>query len=211
MPRIAYDENGNEIGEVLTPEEIKEKDSALAKAAEDLKKANEALEEAKKGGDMSEGQKARLLKEKEEAEKAKGDIEAKYKAEIDALSKKVDSVIGDTRKDALDKLSKGDPELRKKIELEMENIKAKDDSRDSIIEQVSKAATIVTGNRPQPNFMDGIINSADRGDGTGKPVGGEESENSKMMRKEVFKISDADVKSAQAFEEKTYGGKMNIA
>lgn len=209
----AYDEYGNEI-EVVTKEEMEAavkktqdelavKDAALLKATEDLKKATD-------GGDMSEGQKQRLLKEKQDAEDAKKTTEASLKIELDKLATQVKGILGDTRKEALDRLSKGDPELRKKIELEMENVKAKDDTRESILEQAAKAATIVTGAKPQPNFMDSMANGSDRGDLPAKDAKGDESENGKLMRKQVFNISDADVKKAAEFEEKTYGGKMNV-
>lgn len=195
-----FDKDGNKV-EAFTQEEFeaKKKDAIeeYAKANPDktaeLTTAQQALNEAKtkieqfeKDGGSDE-QKKRLKEGKDEAEKALSSVTEKLTKEMKDLK---DSVFGGQKNKMLEALSKGDVETRKKIELEYDSFKGEPANEVEIQERLVKATTIVTGNKPQPNFMDGSTNGNTKGahDGSGSAV---ETEASKQMRT-AFGISDAD-------------------
>ena len=203
-----FDKDGNEV-EAFTPEEletkkkealdayIKEnpsKKDEFEKLQADLKTATDKLTELESGGG-DDAQKRRLKEEKKAAEDA-------LKTGLEGIRKEMDEfknnfVTGHKTK-VLDKLSKGDPELKKKIEMEYgqysEGKKAPANEIE-VTERLTKAFTLATGNKPAPNFMDGAAGAGARGDhsnGGGKGAKGEETDNSKAMRK-AMGITDSDV------------------
>lgn len=196
-----FDENGNEI-EAFTKEEFEakkkealeeyamnnpDKSGELKTAQDELLLVQAKLKELEEMGG-SEGQKKRLKAEKEEALNKVSEIEKKLTGEMKALK---DSIFGGRKTKVLDALSKGDVELRKKIELEADGFRGDPVNEIELEQRLIKAATIVMGNKPQPNFMDGMSHGGTRGVDTQKQ--GQESENSKEMRK-VFGITDEQAK-----------------
>jgi len=196
-----FNEEGQEIDaftkeefEAKTKEALEEyainnpdKSGELKTAQDELLLAQAKLKELEEMGG-SEGQKRRLKAEKEEALGKVSEIEKKLTGEMKALK---DSIFGGRKTKVLDALSKGDVELRKKIELEADGFKGDPANEIELEQRLIKAATIVTGNKPTPNFMDGMSHGGTRGVDT--KIQDNESENSKEMRK-VFGITDEQVK-----------------
>lgn len=195
-----FDANGKEV-EAFTSEELEaknkealeeykkanpDKTGELTQAQKDLETANNKIKELETAGGSDE-QKKRLKQEKEDAEKKLGEVTDKLTKDMAALK---DSIFGSQKTKILDKLSNGDVELRKKIELEYDGFKGEASNEVEIQTRLVKAATIVTGNKPAPNFMDGMSNAGPKGthDGAGKPV---ETEEAKAQRK-ALGISDQD-------------------
>lgn len=204
-----FDKDGNEV-EAFTPEELEtKKKEALdeyiknnpSKAGEfeklqgDLKTATDKLKELEDGGGNDDAQKKRLKDEKKAAEDAlKNGLEG-FRKEMDEF--KTNYISGHKTK-VLDKLSKGDPELKKKIELaydEYSEGKKAPANEIEIMDRMTKAFTLATGNKPAPGFMDGMSNAGNRGEGNNGGSGATkepETDNSKAMRK-AFGITDKDV------------------
>lgn len=203
-----FDKDGNEV-EAFTPEEletkkkealdayIKEnpsKKDEFEKLQADLKTATDKLAEIESGGG-DDAQKKRLKDEKKAAEDALKTVTDGFRKEMDEFKS---GFINGHKTKVLDKLSKGDPELRKKIELEFDQYsegKKAPANEMEITERLTKAFTLATGNKPAPNFMDGAAGAGARGDhasGGGKGGATEETENSKAMRK-ALGITDKDV------------------
>ena len=203
-----FDKDGNEV-EAFTPDELKDKQKEavedyiknnpskkedMDKLQNDLKVTTEKLKQLEEaGGD--DAQKKRLKQAKEDAEKALADGITGIRKEMDDF--KNNFVAGHKTK-VLEKLSKGDPELRKKIEFEYDQYsegKKAPANEIEIQERLTKAFTLATGNKPTPNFMDGATGAGQRGDGHNGGAGiskEPESDNSKSMRK-AFGITDKDV------------------
>lgn len=203
MPTKLLDKDGNEV-EAFTEEELKEKQKeAIAeyvksnpdKSAE-FKKLQDDLAEATKKldeGGMNDGQKERL-------KKAKEDAEAKLAENVTTLTKEIsdlkENFVGGIKNKALDALSKKDPDVRAKIDLKYVSLMKTGDYKNDeagITQALTEAATLVTGNKPAPNFMDNISGAGIRGDNQNNKGDVQETENSKNMRT-VFGIKDADVK-----------------
>src|SRR5690606_23049032 len=111
----------------------------------------------------NEEQITRLRKERDDArtaaENGTKDVEKKFEDFKNEM-------LGDTKKEMLDKLSGGDAELRKKIELEFDNYRTGETSRAAIAERMEKAYTLATGEKPTPGPLDnGGAGGGDRGDG----------------------------------------------
>lgn len=204
-----FDKDGNEVEAFTTEEIAAQKKEAVEeyiknnpskkedfdKLTNDLKVATDKLKELEDGGGNDDAQKRRLKEAKETAERALADGMSGIRKEMDEF--KSNFVSGHKTK-VLDKLSKGDPELRKKIELEYDQYsegKKVPTNEVEVTERLTKAFTLATGNKPAPNFMDGMNNAGPRGDGTNGGSGGAkepETDNSKQMRK-AFGITDKDV------------------
>ena len=204
-----FDKDGNEV-EAFTEAEIKDREK---KAVDDYVKENPVkkeehdklkadfdaatlkLKEFEEGGGNDDAQKRRLKEAKETAEKALSEAVTGFRKEMDEFKS---SFISGHKTKVLDKLSKGDPELRKKIELEFDQYsegKKAPATEVELTERLSKAFTIATGTKPAPNFMDGMNNAGPRGDGHNGGSGNSkepETDNSKQMRK-AFGITDKDV------------------
>lgn len=196
-----YDENGNEVVAFTQEEFEAKKKEAVEEYAQnnpdksgDLKTAQDELllaqAKLKELEDMggNEGQKRRLKQEKEDASAKLIEVEKRLAGEMKALK---DSVFGGRKIKILDALSKGDVELRKKIELEADGFKGEATNEIELEQRLMKAATIVIGNKPQPNFMDGMSDGGKRG--VDIKMQGQESDNAKEMRK-VFGITDEQAK-----------------
>jgi hypothetical protein len=196
-----FDAEGKEV-EAFTAEELEsKKKEALDEyvknnpnQGDDLKKAQDALVDAQKklkdfedaGG--SDEQKKRLKQGKEDAEKALGEIRTELGKQISDLKS---SIFGGRKTKMLDALAKGDVETRKKIELEYDAFRGDPSNEVEMEQRLVKAATIVTGNKPQQNFMDGMSNGNNKGVGDNGGVNVVETEASKAQRKD-FGISDKD-------------------
>lgn len=197
-----YNEKGEEVEgytkdelEARTKESIEEfaqnnpdKSADLQKAQDELLAANAKFKELEEMGG-SEGQKKRLKAEKDEAQNKLAEVEKKLTGEMKALK---DSIFGGRKTKVLDALTKGDVELRKKIELEADSFKGEPANEIELEQRLVKAATIVMGNKPQPNFMDGMSHGGTRGVDDKRGVT-QESDNAKEMRK-VFGITDEQAK-----------------
>lgn len=204
-----FDKDGNEV-EAFTPEELKAKQKEAVdeyikenpvkqedynKLKTDLETATTKLKEFEEGGGNDDAQKKRLKDAKEAAEKALADGLTGIRKEMDDF--KNNFITGHKTK-VLDKLSKGDPELKKKIELEYDQYsegKKAPANEIEVTERLTKAFTLATGNKPAPNFMDGAAGAGTRGDGKNGGSGDTkepESENAKAQRK-ALGITDADV------------------
>lgn len=200
-----FDKDGNEV-EAFTPEELEaKKKEALdnyikenpvkkdeyEKLKTDLDAAQTKLKEFEAGGG-DDAQKKRLKEAAENAKKALEEGMSGIRKEMDDFKS---SFISGYKEKVLAKLSKGDPELRKKIELEYDQYnegKKAPANEQELTERLVKATTIATGTKPAPNFMDGMNNAAPRGDGKNGGSGETkepETENSKAMRK-AFGITD---------------------
>lgn len=204
-----FDKDGNEV-EAFTKDEIEthkkeaveeyiknnpSKKEDVDKLTADLNTANQKIKEFEEGGGNDDAQKKRLKQAKEDAEKALSDGIAGIRKEMDDFKS---SFITGHKTKVLEKLSKGDPELKKKIELEFDQYsegKKAPSNEIELTERLTKAFTIATGKAPAPNFMDGMNNGGTRGEGNNGGSGASkepESDNSKAMRKQ-FGISDKDV------------------
>lgn len=211
-----FDKDGNEV-DAFTNEELEAKNKEavdtyikenpskkdeLDKLTGDLKTATEKIAEFEKGGGGEGGeggegddeQKKRLKQAKVDAENA---LAEGLKEVKDEMIKFKEGFVSGHKTKILDKLANGDPELLKKIELEYDDYsegKSAPANETEMQERLTKAFTIATGLPPAPNFMDGMANSAPRGEGDNGGAGETkepETENSKNMRK-VFDISDKD-------------------
>jgi hypothetical protein len=196
------DKDGKEV-EAYTVEEFEaKKKEALDEYVKnnpdksgELTAAQQALAEAQKkiqdlegsGGD--DAQKKRLKTERDDALKAVKDIETKLMNDMKALK---DSVFGSKKTKILDALSGGDVEKRKKIEFEFDGFKGDVTNEVELEQRLVKAATLVNGTKPAPDFMNNMGDASKRGNGDhgGAKV---ESEESKAQRK-AFGITDDMVK-----------------
>lgn len=209
-----FDEQGNEV-EAFTEEELKtknqeaidayikenpDKSDELTKANGDLEEATKKIKEFEEAGGGDEGQKKRLLEEKKKAEGTLEEVVKNFTKQITDLK---EGFVSGAKEKIITKLSGGDEELRKKIELEYDGYSEGKDAPANDVEvqdRLTKAFTLATGAAPEPNFMDGMVNAGSKGNKEDGGAGGskeEENQNSKNIRK-VLDISDDDVKE---FEE----------
>ncbi len=168
-----------------------DKSQEVNKLQSDLEEANrklKAAEDAGSDGDKS-GQVERLRQERDDAQK-------KLNTEMTDLHNKINSLIGDTKKELLDGLSKGDVELRKKIEFEFDNYRPNANSKTEIKERMEKAYQLATGNKPTQSVMDNI-NSSGRGDNNAHDTNNNQQKEATPNAKaigNVLGISDEDRK-----------------
>lgn len=199
-----FDAKSKEIAEEAgkkAVEAFKEQNPDRSKEVDDLKgnlkKAEEDLAKAIKDGGNEE-QIKRLRNERDEAERKANDGVAKIQKDLEDFKKEF---IGDTKEEILSKLSKGDAELRKKIELEFDKYNPTDNSKKGIMERMAAAYNIVTGTRPAPNFMDNLSNAGDRGHGGSGAKGDkiERTDNEVKIGK-TLGVTDADVENYEKFK-----------
>lgn len=201
MPKL-FDKDGNEV-DAFTADELKAKqEEAVAQYLKDnpdksteLTEATQKITDLEKqlaDGGMSEGQKQRLLKEKEDAEKQRDEATENLSKDIAKLK---ETVIGTPKKKALEALSKGDKEVRDKLEAKYDSLMKTGDyteDEEGVLKAMSDAATLVNGTKPAPSFLDGVVGAGVRGESRGNESAPVETENSKAQRK-VLGISDQDV------------------
>lgn len=196
-----FDENGAEV-EAFTAEELKskqeeaiaehlknnpDKSDEIEKLKADLADATEKLKES----GMSEGQKERLKKAKEDAEGKLADTVGTLTKEIADLKETFTST---TKNKVLTALSKGDTTVKEKLELKyaalMKTGEYKPDEA-GITAALTDAATLVMGSKPQPGFLDNMSGAGERGAPQARGNATPETENSKAMRA-ALGIKDAD-------------------
>jgi len=201
--------DGKEV-EVLTAEEAQAKaDEAAAKALDsyksehpdqtesvtklqsDLKKAQEDLDAASKGGNSAQVE--RLRKERDEAQKlASEGIAQLTKDFADFRNGSINEVKGTL----LNQYAGTNKDLREKIEIEFGNYKPNANTKADIEERMAKAFQLATGTKATPRMTDGIAGGGARGDGYSPTVVKEESANGAAMRK-AFGITDEQMKKGQ--------------
>jgi hypothetical protein len=164
-----------------------DKSAELTKLQADLKAAQDALAAAGEGGG-DDAQKKRLKADAQTAEAKLNEVTAKFTKELTDLKA---SIYGGRKTKVLDALAGKDVELRKKIELEYDGFKGEPANEVEIEARLIKAATIVSGTKPAPNFMDGMSSGGTKGNGSGQGSVIQETENGKAMRA-ALGISDAD-------------------
>lgn len=196
-----FDADGNEV-EAYTADELagKQKEAvdaylkdhpdqskALTEAQDKVKK----LEEDLKNAGLSDGQKKRLIEERDGAIKSVEDLTKKFTEEMSTFK---NSFFDGIKKKGFDALSQGKTDVREKLVSKFESLMKSGDypqTEEGITTAMREAATIVNGNRPAPGFLDGITSggAGDRGGGNGGEGKPAESANSAAMRK-AFGITD---------------------
>lgn len=203
-----FDVHGNEV-DAITAEELKEKNeeaiaeylknnpdktSEVNKLKADLDELNKKLEE----GGMNEGQKARLKADKDAAEAKLSEKEQAFMKEISDLK---DMFTGGIKNKALDRLSKGDKDVKEKIELRFNSLMKTGDYKNDeagITQAMTEATLLATGSKPAPGFLDNASAAGDRGDYQDPSKGTTpESDNSKSMRA-ALGIKDSDAAKYEA-------------
>lgn len=200
-----FDADGKEV-EGFTAEEFEtKKGEAIAeytksnpsKATElaDAQKKITDLEEKIKTGGGNEGQKERLKEAKEAAEAALKDLKTTFEGEIKGLKDQISGTIKAKRGQMVDAVSGKDADKKAKIDLKVDALmKTGEYTNDEagIAKAVADAATLVNGNRPSPQLLDGITGGGARGEGNHNAAA-QETEAQKQMRKNLG-ITDEDVK-----------------
>lgn len=208
MTMTVKDANGNDI-EVYTEAELKEQRDAavqehlvanpdrsdeVTKLQTELETAKKTLEEAEKGGGNSEN----LKKLREAAENKGKELETVKTELLGKIEEVARSGLNEYKGDLIEAYSRGDAELKKKIEFNIGQFKSVPKDKVAMKELVMNALKLST-DKPIESFMNGVGGAGDRGDITIAREGEvQETTNGKAMRS-VFGISDADAKK--------YGGK----
>lgn len=202
-----FDAEGKEI-EALTPEEFEAKKAEIvkeatsgfeAKNAETQKQIEDLTKKLEEAG-LSDAQKKRLKEDKEAAEVLLKQVREESDKKIDELRTQI---FGGQRTKLVNGLAKDD-ETRQKINAKVEVLMKTGEyanDEEGIRRAVTDAATIITGARPAPGFMDGISGAGDRGDGHSGKSNGVETDGSKALRK-AMGISDEEAKKFAPTEEK---------
>lgn len=177
------DAEGKEI-EVFTQEELTAKTEEIKTEATKLatetatKMAEGKIEEFKTANPDKSTEIAGLQKEIEDLKTAAGLAggEEEKTGQVARLLEKIDTltttvttlqtsqeatnqrVIGDTKGDLLKRLSGGDEELLKKIELEFDSYKPDKTSKEDIVERMATAYKIVEGKEASPSLLDNVTN-----------------------------------------------------
>lgn len=200
MPSKLFDKDGKEV-DAFTQEELDaqkkeaivehlknnpDKSAEVTKLQGDIDELTKKLEDA----GMPVGQKERLKAAKDAAE-------AKLAETVTALTKEIsdlkETFTGSIKNKAIEKLSKGDPDIKAKLELKYTSLMKTGDYKNDeagILQAMTEAATLVTGSKPVPGFMDNISGAGQRGDLQTNKNEAPESENAKTMR-QAFNIPDA--------------------
>lgn len=204
-----FDAQGNEV-EAFTPEELKtknqeaiaehlknnpDKSAEVTKLQSDLADAKKKLEDAEKGG-MNEDQKKRLKEAKEEAEGKLAETVTTLTKEISDLK---ETFTGGIKSKGLKALAGGDADKQAKIELKYASLMKTGDYKNDeagIMQALTEAATLVTGTKPAPGFLDNISGMGDRGAEQNNKGDVAETDNSKEMRK-ALGITDANATKYQ--------------
>ncbi len=189
-----FDADGNEV-EAFTADELKTKqDEAIQAYLKEHPDQSAALTEAQgkvtelegklREAGLTDGQKQRLIKERDDATDAVKKLTEDFTKQMTDFKT---SVFDGFKKKGLDAASAGKTDVREKIAAKYESLMKTGDyptTEEGIANAIREAATIVNGTRPAPNFMDGIVSvhGNERG-GAGAEKGPvEESSNSKAMR-----------------------------
>jgi hypothetical protein len=170
-----YDADGNEV-EAFPKEEYEKLNNTVAELTKKIEE-----------GGMSDQQKQRLIEDKRKLEQEKEDL---LKNTNEKISKLEEVVVGGFKKEIFRKLSNGNEEFLKKMELEFDGFSGEALTQEQITERAHKAYILAGGEPVKPGFLDGMNSVGDRGNENFNKGTTEESENSKQMRK-VFGIPDA--------------------
>jgi hypothetical protein len=143
----------------------------------------------------------RLRKERDDAKKLAEEGIKSLETKFEEFKK---GIVGDTKKELLDKLCEGkDAEYRKKLELAFDQYNPTDNTKEGIKTRMEIAYTIVNGSKPAPGFMDGIGSMGDKGGGNNK--GGESkieyTENEKKIGS-TLGVTDKDRENYENYKNK---------
>lgn len=154
MLKVTHPETGDEI-EVYTPEEIAEKDAAIAKAEEERQKAladlekerrvsSEKSENIKRLRDMTEEEKSKLTEAEIRAQRIAEEAEEKVRTlkEENENYKKSQSEM--KKAELISKFAGGNPDLQEKMKKNWEIVNIED------IEERAKAAAALSGINTNP-------------------------------------------------------------
>lgn len=145
-----------ELGATSTKEELNTK---IGELNDIIKQKDEELEQA---GEKDQNFKS-LRKQKDDAIKAKEDLEAL----VDERIKKVtDKLSANQVNDLIEKASRGDEEVKKKIKFHYDSFKGEPETTKDIQERIKNAVILATGARPA-----GGLGSDATGTGGGSPLG----------------------------------------
>jgi hypothetical protein len=172
-----YDAEGNEV-EAIPKEEYEKLNTTIAELTKKIEE-----------GGMSDQQKQRLLEDKRKLEQEKEEF---AKTTNEKISKLEEVVVGGFKKEIFRKLSGGNEELIKKMELEFNGFSGEALTQEQITERAQKAYILAGGEPVKPGFLDGMNSAGEKGNENFNRGTVEESENSKQMRK-AFGIPDAAV------------------
>ena len=147
-----------------------------------LKEAQDALDAA--GGD--DGQKARLRRERDEANSALKAVRDEFMGKINAIES---GNVNAHRDELLNRLTGGKKDLNEKVLFEFDRYNPSDTTREGIALRLQKAFELATGNRANPNVMDSAGHAGARGQFNPAPANKEVSENAKKIGA-LFGITD---------------------
>lgn len=153
-----FDDQGNPVEGVLSPEEAKELQGKAAKAEEFEKTLEEKEKEL--GKYKSKEINFENLRTKTEAEKA--DLMKNWNDKEKALYKEIESMRNEREKEKeglknnakdqiLKQLAGDNVELRKRIELQAEEFAGEANTPEEVVDRYTKSATLVNGSRPRVN------------------------------------------------------------
>lgn len=166
----------------------------VEKLQSDLVTKEKELADAVNAGDK-DGQVLRLRQERDEAKRIADEAMSGLDKKLDDFRKEI---TGDTKEELLSKLSKGDADLKKKIEYEFDRYLPNANTKKDVEERIAKAYLLATGTKPIPGILDGITGSGDRGNGSYKPTGKKEWNQNEIAIGNTLGITDEDRK---AYEE----------
>lgn len=201
-------EAGEEI-EVFTAAELEERSKAVAseaaqKAVDAFKVTQEATmkelqdkltaaeSKVEDDEDMNEGQKKRLIAERDAARKKLDEWQGNMEKRITDI---VDAGKNSVKDDMLDSFSRGDAELRKKLDFFNDQFKDTPTDKKAWTDRMTQVYLLATGNRATPSVLDGITGAGARGTyeatGTQNPGSKPVTTNEKAIGN-VLGVTDAD-------------------
>lgn len=148
-------------------------------------------------GSGNEGQIKRLREERDNAKNELKNKENEFNQNIKSVTDRLDSFekqrISEYKSDLINKYAKGDEEMKKKIELEFDNYRPNDVTREDIADRVLKAAQLsgAFGSNERPGLLDGGSGADSRGDGFKPTQKTKWSDNANSISK-VLGITDED-------------------
>lgn len=177
-------------------EKYKEDNPDKTKEIDDLKDklsdAEAKLEAAEDGDGGGEGKEHQVKRLREERDKAVKDMNDKVEGVSKEMKDFRESFVTDAKNQHLDRLSKGDKDLRDKMEFEFDNYRINDTDNKAVEERMTKAFQLATGEKEVPNFMDNSTGASDKGTGNEGQDGKKDvTENSKEIGK-TLGISEED-------------------
>ncbi len=204
----ATEEELKKIGEDAVAKHIKDNPAdtkELDKAKEAVKVAEKALEDAK--GSDSE-QVGRLRKERDTAKTALETANKEHEEYKTGIGKRMDTfetnAVSSVKDKLLIKLAGSDADKLAALNKEYDGFEGAAVTEAQITERVTKAATIVNGEAPSPNFFDGLTRGAgEKGEqlppNSAKPFNEQENSGATVLR-----ITDEE-KAAQIKREEERG------